>query len=88
MLVIVIVDDKLQVLILVLYEVWVFNLENGKLIWYVEVIGDLFINMSFIFVGDCFVVLGECGGSIVVLKVGGKGDVSEMNCIWSELYWG
>lgn len=65
------------------YEIWGLNPENGKLKWYAETVdSDSMCSSVVEHDGVVYVVEGRSGGSAAV-KVGGKGDVSESNVLWT-----
>jgi outer membrane protein assembly factor BamB len=78
------VDENRTDLVLgVPYEIWGFNPETGKLRWYCEAM-DTESYCSSVVASDGIVygIEGRGGGSIAV-KVGGKGDVTDANVVWS-----
>ncbi len=65
------------------YEVWGFNPESGKLKWYAETVNSDSMCSSIVeHQGIIYTVEGRSGGSAAV-KVGGKGDMTESNVLWS-----
>ena len=77
------VDGRLQLILPVPGEVWGLAADTGKLLWYAEV--PLPGNTSpsaTIHEGVAYVVGGRPGGAAAV-KLGGKGDVTETNVLWT-----
>ncbi len=75
-------DDEL--LLSVTQEVWSINPVNGKLKWYAETRVDTAACPSVV-VGDgvAYLVGGRSGGRTAV-RIGGKGDTTDDNVLWSE----
>ncbi|MAI35647.1 MAG: serine/threonine protein kinase [Rhodopirellula sp.] len=78
------VDDSRSDLVLgVPYEFWGLNPSTGKLRWYSEAMDSNSYNSSVVESdGIIFGIEGRGGGSAAV-KVGGKGDVTEANTVWT-----
>lgn len=65
------------------YEVWGFNPENGKLKWYAETVdSDSMCSSVVEHNGIVYTIEGRSGGSAAV-KVGGQGNVTAQNVVWS-----
>ena len=72
-----------EILISVPYEVWSLNPDTGKLKWYAETEVDMNAVPSLIAQdGICYVIGGRSGGRAAI-RLGGKGDVTETNVLWS-----
>ena len=73
-----------QLVLSVPYEVWGLNPATGKLLWYAATEVDGNVCTSLI-AGDgiVYAVGGQNGGRTAV-KVGGKGDVTRTNVLWSK----
>ncbi len=72
-----------ELLISAPYEVWSLNPDTGKLKWYAETKVDINAVPSPITQdGICFVIGGRSGGRAAI-RLGGKGDVTETNVLWS-----
>ena len=78
------VDENRTDLVLgVPYEIWGFNPDTGKLRWYCEAMEtDSYCSSLVASDGIVYGIEGRGGGSIAV-KVGGKGDVTDSNVVWS-----
>jgi outer membrane protein assembly factor BamB len=72
-----------ELLISIPYEVWSLNPETGKLKWYAKTKVDLNAVPSLITQdGICYVIGGRSGGRAAI-RLGGKGDITETNVLWS-----
>lgn len=72
-----------EILISVPYEVWSLNPDTGKLKWYAETEVDMNAVPSLITQDRiCYVIGGRSGGRAAI-RLGGKGDVTETNVLWS-----
>ena len=68
------------------YEIWAFNPETGKLVWYVDGIDtNSFCSSLVAEEGIVYAVEGRNGGSIAV-RAGGDGDVTESHVVWNGGY--
>ena len=75
--------DRTDLVIAVPYEIWGFNPDTGKLRWYCEAMEtDSYCSSVIASGGVVYGIEGRGGGSIA-LKVGGKGDVTDSNVVWS-----
>ncbi len=75
--------DRTDLVIGVPYEFWGLNPETGKLRWYSEAMDTDQYNSSVVESnGVVYGIEGRGGGSAAV-KVGGKGDVTESNTVWT-----
>ncbi len=64
-------------------EIWSFNPEDGKLLWYCPFTDEQSMCSSVVSVGSTvFAVEGRNGGSVAV-KAGGSKDVSKSQVLWS-----
>lgn len=76
-------EERTDMVLGVPYEFWAFNPDDGKLRWYCEVMEtDSFCSSVVTEGGVVYGIEGRGGGSIAV-RVGGKGDVTESNVVWS-----
>ncbi|MDB4744008.1 PQQ-like beta-propeller repeat protein, partial [Planctomicrobium sp.] len=76
-------DGTQEIVMGVPYEVWGFNPESGKLKWYAETVdSDSMCSSVVEHEGVVYTIEGRSGGAAAV-KVGGKGDVTDKNVIWS-----
>jgi len=65
------------------YEIWSFNLDNGKLRWYCESINSSSMCASaVVHDGVIYAVGGQPGGSIAV-RAGGRNDVTDSHVLWT-----
>ena len=78
-------ENRTDLVIAVAEEVWGLNPENGKLTWYVETNLTENLSPSVIVDGDTVFVFGgyRSKGSLAI-KVGGKGDVTDSNVVWTS----
>ena len=77
------VDGRTDLVIGVPYEFWGLNPETGKLRWYSEAMDTDSYNSSVVeSEGVIYGIEGRGGGSAAV-KVGGKGDVTDANTVWT-----
>jgi outer membrane protein assembly factor BamB len=75
--------DRTDLVIGVPYEFWGLNPETGKLRWYSEAMNtDQYSSSVVESSGVIYGIEGRGGGSAAV-KVGGKGDVTEANTVWT-----
>lgn len=75
--------NRTDLVIGVPYEFWGLNPKSGKLRWYSEAMNTDQYNSSVVEAnGVVFGIEGRGGGSAAV-KVGGKGDVTETNTVWT-----
>ena len=78
-------ENRTDLVVAVPQEVWGLNPENGKLTWYVETSLTGNLSPSVIVDGDKVFVFGgyRSKGSLAI-KVGGKGDVTATNVLWTS----
>ncbi|MEZ6062751.1 MAG: PQQ-binding-like beta-propeller repeat protein [Planctomycetaceae bacterium] len=79
-------DGRTDLVLLIPFEMWGLNPDNGKLRWYAEATGAQQANASVVVDDDSdvlYAVTSRNGGS-VALKAGGKGDVTATQTVWSE----
>jgi len=78
-------DDRDDLVIAVPSEVWGLNPSTGKLVWYVETKLTGNLSPSVILDGDTIYVFGgyRSSGSLAI-KLGGNGDVTKSNTLWSS----
>ncbi len=73
-----------DLLVSVAYEVWGLNPETGKLRWYAQTqVDDNACTSLILHDGITYAVGGRTGGRTAI-KVGGKGDVTKSNVLWSK----
>ena len=72
-----------ELLISVPYELWSLNPETGKLRWYAETKVDTAACPSLVEQDGIAYVIGGRGGGRTAVRIGGKGDVTENNVVWS-----
>ena len=78
------VDDERTDLVLgVPFEFWGLSPETGKLRWYSEIMDTDQYSSSVVESGGVIYGIEGRGGGSVAVKVGGKGDVTESNTVWS-----
>ena len=78
--------DRTELVISVPYEIWSLNPETGKLLWYCEAINTNSMCSSLVAHDGVVygIESGPGGGGGVAVKVGGKGDVTRSNKVWSN----
>ena len=77
------VDDRTDLVLGVPYEFWGLSPETGKLRWYSEAMESSSYNSSVVVSnGVVYGIEGRGGGSAAV-KIGGKGDITKENTIWT-----
>ena len=77
-------NNDAELLLGVVYELWSLNPTNGKLNWYAETRVDTAACPSVLaHDGVAYIVGGRSGGRAAV-RIGGKGDVTDDNVLWSE----
>lgn len=76
------VDGQDQIIVSYPHHVKAYNPKDGKVIWHCEGLSDLVYTSPLI--GD-EVCVAMCGfrGQTVALKMGGKGDVTKANTLWT-----
>ena len=76
-------EDQTDLVLGVPYEIWGLNPETGKLRWYSEASAEDQFNSSVVEAGGViYAIEGRSGGSQAI-RVGGKGDVTKSNTIWT-----
>ena len=78
-------ENRSDLVVAVPEEVWGLNPDNGKLTWYVETTLTGNLSPSVIVDGDTVFIFGgyRSKGSLAV-KVGGKGNVTDANVLWTS----
>ena len=76
-------DDRTDLVMCVAKELWGLDPENGKLRWYADATGAEQAYTSVIIDGKSVYAFTGRGGGSLALDVGGKGDVSESNTVWT-----
>jgi len=74
---------KDELLLSVPNEIWSLNLDTGKLNWFAETKVDLNACPSLISQDAVVYAIGGRGGGRAAVRLGGKGDVTKTNVIWS-----
>lgn len=77
-------DGDKQIVLAVPGEIWAFNPDSGKLKWYSKGPGDNSYTSSVVTSDGNIFALGNRDGDTIAVKVGGKGDVSESNILWTS----
>jgi outer membrane protein assembly factor BamB len=67
-------------------EIWGFNPENGKFLWFCQTLGGDAICSSLVSQGDIVYMVtgGPGGGGAAAVRVGGKDDVTKTHLVWSN----
>ena len=65
------------------FEFWGLNPETGKLRWYSEIMNTDQYSSSVVESGGVVYGIEGRGGGSVAVKIGGKGDVTDSNTVWS-----
>ncbi len=65
------------------YEVWSLNPDTGKLKWYAETKVDTNSCPSLVTKDGIVYVIGGRSGGRAAIRLGGKGDVTKSNVLWS-----
>jgi outer membrane protein assembly factor BamB len=65
------------------YELWSLNPDNGKLKWYAETKVDTNSCPSLVTNDGIVYVIGGRSGGRAAIRLGGKGDVTKSNVLWS-----
>ena len=66
------------------YEVWSLNPTTGKLKWYAETQVDTNACPTIVVNGNIVYTIGGRSGGRAAIKLGGKGDVTKKNVVWSS----
>lgn len=75
-------DERTDLVIGVPNEIWGFNPETGKLLWYCDALSnDSFCSSVVAADGVIYAIEGRGGGSIAV-RAGGTGDVTRTHVVW------
>ena len=74
---------KEELIISVPFEIWSLNPDNGKLNWYAETKVDTNSCPSLITQDGIVYAVGGRGGGRAAIRLGGKGDVTKSNVLWS-----
>lgn len=79
-------DERTDLVLAVPFEIWGFNPDTGKLLWYCEAIGSSSMCSSVVAHDGVVygVESGPGGGGGVAVKAGGKGDVSKSHVVWTS----
>ena len=73
-----------ELVISVPYEVWGLNPATGRLKWYAETAVDGNACTSLVAANGIVYAVGGRSGGRTAVKVGGKGDVTKTNVLWSK----
>jgi outer membrane protein assembly factor BamB len=76
-------DERTDLVLGVPFEFWGLSPETGKLRWYSEIMNTDQYSSSVVESGGVVYGIEGRGGGSVAVKVGGKGDVTELNTVWS-----
>lgn len=77
-------ESRTDLVMLVAKELWGLDPDNGKLRWHADATSSQQAYASVILLGTrVFAFSGQGGGSIA-LDVGGSGDISETNTVWTS----
>ena len=75
-------DGRQELVMSVPYEIWGFDPDSGKLLWYCESTeSDSVCSSPIAHDGVVYVIEGRGGGSIAV-RAGGQGDVTKTHVVW------
>jgi outer membrane protein assembly factor BamB len=72
-----------ELIVAVPFELWSLNPANGKLNWYAETKVDTNSCPSLVSQDDIVYAIGGRGGGRAAIRLGGKGDVTRTNVLWS-----
>ncbi|GAB5404999.1 MAG: PQQ-binding-like beta-propeller repeat protein [Aureliella sp.] len=76
-------DDRTELVMCVAKELWGLDPRTGELLWYADATGAQQAYASIVQSGKkVFAFTGRGGGSIA-LEVGGKGNISDSNTVWT-----
>lgn len=76
--------DHTELVIAVAYEIWGFNPDNGKLLWYAESGMDSNVSPSVVAQDGIVYGIGGRQGGAAAVRVGGKDDVSASHVLWKS----
>lgn len=76
-------DGSSEIVLGTPYEIWGLNPENGKLRWYCEAGESDQFSSSVVVTGNVAYAVEGRGGATLAMKVGGRGDVSSSNVLWT-----
>ncbi len=79
-------DGRQELVLAVPYEIWGFNPDTGKLLWYCEAIASDSMCSSLV-AHDGIVYgieSGPGGGGAIAVRAGGEGDVTKTHIVWSK----
>lgn len=77
-------EGKQELVVSAPYELWGFDPETGKFLWYAEAVADETICGSVVTRGNVVYAVGGRGGSAVAITSGGRGDVSKTHTLWTK----
>ena len=75
-------EGKTELVLSAPYEVWGFDPDTGKFLWFAEAIEDQTICGSLVARDGVVYAVGGRGGSAVAVRAGGKDDVSKTHTLW------
>lgn len=75
-------DGAAELVMSVAYEVWSFDPDTGKLLWYCEASQAEQAHASAVTDGKVVYAFSGRGGGAVAVRVGGKDDVTQSNVAW------
>lgn len=76
-------DNRTDLVMSVAKEMWGLDPANGKMRWYCEATGAEQSYSSIISGGNLAIAVTGRGGGSVAVKVGGSGDVTDTNVLWT-----
>lgn len=75
-------EGKTELVLSAPYEVWGFDPDTGKFLWFAEAIEDQTICGSLVARDGVVYAVGGRSGSAVAVRAGGKDDVSKTHTLW------
>ncbi len=77
-------EGQAELVMSVPYEIWSFNPDTGKLLWYCEASQSEQAHASAITDGKIVYAFSGRGGGAVAVRTGGKDDVTKSNIVWKS----
>lgn len=75
-------EGKTELVLSAPYEIWGFDPDTGKFLWFAEAIEDQTICGSVVARNGVVYAVGGRSGSAVAVKAGGKDDVTKTHTVW------